>query len=251
VDDDAPAIPIVHGDTAIGELRVQMRTGDTLGPRDTELLRDLASHAAVAVENARLAQELRRSRLRIVAAQDAERRRVERDLHDGAQQRLLSVALALRMARRDPVLLDEASEQLDGAIDELRDLARGIYPAVLVDGGLAPALDALSERSPVPVELHVTGERFPPPIEATAYFTVSEALTNVVKHSGASVARVCVGRDGDVLRVSVGDDGTGGADAARGSGLRGLSDRAAALSGSLVVESSNKGTTLTLELPCA
>jgi PAS domain S-box-containing protein len=206
-------------------------------------------------------RELLASRARIVEAADAARIRLERDLHDGAQQRLVGLALMLRLARNeiddgDPAqaraLLDEASAELADATAELRELARGIHPAVLTDGGLAPALRALATRSRVPVTIgRVVQERLPAPVEATAYFTVAEALTNVARYSGARRAEVDVWRQDGALIVEVHDDGSGGADPAGGSGLSGLTDRIAALGGTLTIASpSGAGTRLRAEMPC-
>jgi signal transduction histidine kinase len=202
--------------------------------------------------------ELRASRARLVAAGDAERRRLERDLHDGAQSRLVALSLLLRAARRRAGedrelagMLDEAQDELQTSLAELRELARGIHPAVLSRHGLAPALDGLAARAPVPVTLEAAdAERLPPPIESAAYFVVAEALVNVAKYASASQASVRVAREGERLTVDVADDGIGGADAERGSGLRGLADRVAALDGTLTVESPvGGGTRLRAELP--
>ncbi len=204
--------------------------------------------------------ELLASRARIVEAADDARRRLERDLHDGAQQHLVGLALTLRLARsraeKDPAmaaeLLDEAIEDLATATAELRELARGIHPAVLTEGGLEPALAGLARRVPVRVTLAATPERrLPAPVEVTAYFVVAEALTNVARHAGASSATVTLTLDGGCLVVEVRDDGRGGADAASGSGLRGLADRVHALGGGLAVDSPpGQGTHLRAELPC-
>jgi PAS domain S-box-containing protein len=203
---------------------------------------------------------LRESRARIVAAADAERRRLERDLHDGAQQRLVGLGLSLRLGRTkletDPretaALLDEAIEDLTFATAELRELARGIHPAVLTEGGLEPALGALSSRAAVPVDLDVGVGRLPANVEATAYFVVAEALTNVARYAEAESAEVSVHRDGDTLRVRVVDNGRGGADLDAGSGLCGLADRCAAIDGTFTVTSPvGEGTTIEAELPCA
>jgi signal transduction histidine kinase len=206
-------------------------------------------------------EELRASRARLVHAGDAARRRLERDLHDGAQSRLVGLSLLLRSARNraepDPELaglLDRAQEELKTSLAELRELARGIHPAVLSEHGLAPALDGLVSRAPVPVTVEADADaeqRLPEPVESAAYFVVSEALANVAKYAQASSATVRVRRsDGRVL-VDVMDDGVGGADAARGSGLRGLADRVAALDGTLSLESPpGRGTRLHAEIPC-
>jgi PAS domain S-box-containing protein len=201
---------------------------------------------ALALSSTDAYAQLTASRARIVEAGDAERRRLERNLHDGAQQRLVSLSLALRLARTrietDPesstALLEAASEELATALEELRELARGIHPAILTDRGLAPALEALASRSPVAVSIHtVPDERLPPQVEAAAYYVVSESLANVAKYAFASKVDVAVAcRDGWAL-VEVADDGAGGADPARGSGLLGLVDRVEALAGNLDVES--------------
>ena len=202
--------------------------------------------------------DLRTSQARIIAAADSERRRLERDLHDGAQQRLVAVALNLRIARERMARGDDAldlvtmaGDEAQRAIGELRDLARGIHPAVLTERGLGPALRDVAGRCTVPVDvLEWPDERFPPTVEATAYFVASEALTNVAKYAEASEATVAVRREDDRLVVEVTDDGRGGADPSRGSGLRGLSDRIAALDGSLEVDSPvGEGTRVRAELP--
>ena len=202
--------------------------------------------------------DLRASRARLVQAGDAERRRLERDLHDGAQSRLVALSLMLRAARKRADgdaelagLLDQAQDELQTSLAELRELARGIHPAVLSRHGLAPALDGLAARAPVPVTLEAgDAERLPAPVESAAYFVVAEALVNVAKYAGATQASVRVARAGDRLTVDVADDGVGGADAERGSGLRGLADRVAALDGTLTVDSPvGGGTRLRAELP--
>jgi PAS domain S-box-containing protein len=222
-------------------------------PTFTGYLRDITKRKAAE-------GELRASRVRIVEAADAARRRLERDLHDGAQQRLVELALDLRMARArlddEPTqaseLLDAALADLDDATRELRELARGIHPAALTEGGLRPALQALAARSTLPTQIvAVPDERFAAPVEATAYFTVAEGLTNAARHAAARRAEVEALRLDGRLRVEVRDDGSGGADPATGSGLRGLSDRAAALDGELaVISPPGGGTVLRLELPC-
>ncbi len=201
-------------------------------------------------------EELRASRARIVEAGDAERRRLERDLHDGAQSRLVALSLLLKVARKKADgdvadLLDQASDELATSLAELRELARGIHPAVLTDRGLEPALRTLADRAPVPVEIRAEiPERLPGSVESAAYFVASEALTNVAKYSQATEAWVLVERINGRVKVEVSDDGIGGADATRGSGLRGLSDRVAALDGTLSVESpQGHGTRLRAEIP--
>jgi PAS domain S-box-containing protein len=205
--------------------------------------------------------DLRASRARIVQATDEERRRLERDLHDGAQQRLVALSLSLRLvrARMDAgagdaaELLDECVAELLGATSELRELARGIHPAILTDRGLDAALKAVAARAPVPVEVTsgVT-ERLPAQVEAAAYFVVAEALTNVARYAQASRAEVRVERRTSSLTVEVSDDGVGGADRGSGSGLRGLADRLATLDGTLaVVSPSGEGTIVKAVIPCA
>jgi signal transduction histidine kinase len=230
-----------------------------------------AATAAVrlAVDNERLQAEVRAqldtvraSRARIVEAQDDERRRIERDLHDGAQQRLVSLQLSLQMLRRDlgpdadPAALaelDAATAETAAAIDDIRELARGVHPAILTDSGLGPALESLAGRAPLPVV--VTDEldrRLPSSVEATAYFVAAEALTNAIKHAGAIRVDLRTWLADDQLHLSVHDDGRGGADATNGTGLTGISDRVAALGGTVRVDSrSGGGTRLEVALPCA
>jgi signal transduction histidine kinase len=211
-------------------------------------------------------EALARSRADLVAAADAERRRIERDLHDGAQQRLVSLAMNLGLARErftsapEPMrrAIAEAHDEAVMALSELREFIRGLYPAVLNDRGLDAALSGLAARAPLPVRLHVDVPRpASPSVEAVAYFIVSEALTNVAKHAKATRAEVTVMRSADVLRIAVTDDGSGGAVAAEqdgagaGSGLRGLAQRAAAVDGTLTIDSPPGGPTIiAAELPC-
>jgi PAS domain S-box-containing protein len=209
-------------------------------------------------ERKRQQHELERSRQRIVEAQDDARRRLERNLHDGAQQRLVSLSLSLRLAqqqlRSDPTAADEllstSREELMQALEELRELARGIHPAVLTHRGLPEALEALANRSPLIVELETPDERLPQQVEAAAYYVVSEALANVTKYADARTVRVHISQLNGNALVKVSDDGVGGADPARGSGLRGLADRLSALNGTLVVESPpGEGTCIRAEIP--
>ncbi len=204
-------------------------------------------------------EALQASRDRAVDSAEAERRRIERDLHDGAQQRLVALAMDLGMARAkletDPAaataLVGEAHEEAKRALAELRDLARGIHPAVLADRGLDAAISALAARSPVPVGIDVATGRLPDPVESAAYFVVAEALTNAAKHAQAAEISVRIARHRDLLIVEVIDDGAGGADPARGTGLRGLADRVAAVDGHLTVTSPPGGpTVIRAELPC-
>jgi PAS domain S-box-containing protein len=224
--------------------------------RDTTAER--VAHAAeqrAAVEHAR-AQELRASRARILAAAHDERRRLGRDLHDGAQQHLVNVVFALQLLAagespdRAGELIAQALDESRRAIDDLRELAAGLLPSVLVHRGLRGAIETLTARAPLPISLRLTDERYPPMVEATAYFFVAEALTNVAKHAAARSASVSIARDGEVLVVEVGDDGRGGIDPLKGSGLRGIEDRLDALDGTLEIESpADGGTLLRARLP--
>jgi signal transduction histidine kinase len=233
---------------------------------EPELLRSVAAAAGLAMENERLqaqlrarVEELRASRARIVEAGTQERRRLERNLHDGAQQRLVALSLTLRLAQgklhKDPdkanELINGAQEELTLALGELRELARGIHPAILSDRGLGAALEALAGRSPIEVQLaEVPADPLPEAIEAAAYFVVAEALTNVVKYAHASQATVRVSQYNGHAVVEVADDGIGGADPGRGSGLRGLADRVSALDGNMQLDSpAGAGTRLRAEIP--
>jgi signal transduction histidine kinase len=229
-------------------------------PADTEArLAGFTELVATAIANAEAQAELTASRARIVATADETRRRIERDLHDGAQQRLISLALQIRAAQAavssEPgklrAELDRVAAGLTSTLDELREYARGIHPAIVADGGLAPALKTLARRSSIPVTLDVRAhERLAERVEVTAYYVVSEALANAAKHARASAIEVCASVDGKVLRLLVRDDGVGGADPARGSGLVGLKDRVAAIGGTLNMRSHpGDGTTLLVELP--
>jgi signal transduction histidine kinase len=235
---------------------------------ERELVRAVGAAASIALENERLnaelrarVEELRASRARIVRAGDDERRRLERDLHDGAQQRLVALALNMRLIESrletDPdgakELLRDTATELSEATTELRELARGLHPAVLSDRGLRPALEALAGRAPLDVELAGAPDgRLPAPVESASYFVVAEALTNVARYAKASRASVSVGRANGSVTVEVRDDGVGGADPAAGSGLRGLADRVAALDGRLEVDSPpGEGTMVRAVIPCA
>jgi signal transduction histidine kinase len=221
----------------------------------------------LAIDNERLQAEIRAqlhevraSRARIVQAADAERRRIERDLHDGSQQRLVTLSMALALARTrlgqtpDPQLdglLVEAAGEVQLALSELRELARGIHPAILTEAGLGPALESLAQRSPVRVQIVATpAVRLPAAIEAAAYFVVAEALANVAKYASASNVTVAARVLDGVLCVEVVDDGRGGADTARGTGLQGLGDRVGALDGCFdVISPPGGGTCVRAELP--
>jgi signal transduction histidine kinase len=250
----------VWGAIGVGSKRERLR-------QDTEQrLADFTELVATAVANAESRAELTTSRARIVAAADGARRRIERDLHDGAQQRLVTLALDLRAAREAvPTELADFGAELDRAVvgattalAELSDIARGIHPAMLAKGGLDAALGVLARRSPIPVDLDVRAEgRLPEHVEVSAYYVVAEALTNVAKHAGASAVTVTVEADSTadddaVLRVAVADNGAGGADFTRGTGLLGLKDRVEALGGRISLDSPpGSGTTLRVELPVA
>jgi signal transduction histidine kinase len=220
-----------------------------------------ADLVATAVSNAENLAELIASRARVLAAADEARRQIERDLHDGAQQRLVSLTLAVRatQAAMPPMcgpLGDELASVADGlasVLDDLRELARGIHPSILSEGGLAPALKALARRSIVPVELDVRAvERMPEPVEVAAYYVISEALANAAKHSNASLVQVGADIAGNALHLHVRDDGDGGADPALGSGLQGLKDRVEALGGRVAISSPvGAGTSLDADLPFA
>ena len=224
-------------------------------------LSDFAELVAQALANADAHDKLAASRARIVDAGDAERRRLERNLHDGAQQRLVSLALQLRITQsaleRRPGdvlgLLVEAQAELARALDELRELARGIHPAILTDRGLGPALEAIFSRAPLPVELTELPEsRLPGPVEAAVYYVVAETVTNIAKHARAGSATVSVRLVSETAHVVISDDGIGGADPARGSGLRGLADRIEALDGGLRIESPpDGGTRIEAQIPCS
>ncbi len=254
-------VPVRHHGDLLGAITVVKPTGEPVTPAEDSLLNDVAAQAGLVLRNERLIEELRSSRQRLVSTQDEERRRLERNLHDGAQQSLVAVALMVRMVRTRlgadddtaGAALDRASEQLALAIDELRELARGIHPAILTDRGLGPAIGSLAERSPVEVVVdYQLDERPDEVVEATLYFVVAEALTNIAKYAHATHATVTVTRAADLLTVEVSDDGIGGADHTRGSGLRGLADRVAVADGSLDIHSPpGSGTRLTCTVPVA
>ena len=251
--------PVVVGGRLWGVVAASTKREEPF-PADTEAqIGRFTELIATAVANAEAYAELTASRARIVATVDETRRRIERDLHDGAQQRLVSLALRLRMvATAVPPELGEVhgelagvGAELDEVLDELRELSRGIHPAILSEGGLGPALRTLARRSVVPVELQMAMEgRLPERVEVTAYYVVAEALTNVAKHAGASLVRVEVAAEDGRVRLDIYDDGVGGADPGRGSGLVGLKDRVAATGGTLSVDSRpGQGTSLLVELP--
>jgi PAS domain S-box-containing protein len=253
------ASPVIVSGSLWGALAAMRQDGDMFPPEAEIRLRSFADLMAQSIANSQAQEELRASRARIVNAADEARQRLERNLHDGAQQRLVAVSISLRLAiaklHASPQdarpLLASAAEELTHAIDELRELARGIHPAILTDRGLGPALEALAGRAPLPVAVeHELDERLPPPVEAAAYYVVSESLTNIAKYARASEVEVRVSRRDGIARVDVVDDGVGGADPTRGSGLRGLADRVEALDGRLGVESPPaEGTRVWAEIP--
>ena len=270
----APAELPAHGDparavTEIGHdgRRVAAIVHDRGLVEDAATVRAAGAATALLLENQRLEAELRAhivelraSRVRLVEAGDTERRRLERNLHDGAQSRLVALAMNLRLARAGfedgsptATLVDASIDEVRQSLDELRELARGIHPAVLSERGLEPALRSLVVRAPLPVELvGAPGGRLPAAVETAAYFVVSEALANVAKYARAGRATVRVERAGGLLLLEVSDDGVGGAEPGAGSGLRGLSDRVAALDGALeVISPPGGGTRLRVQLPCA
>ncbi|HSS55472.1 MAG TPA: PAS domain S-box protein [Gaiellales bacterium] len=258
--DASVAAPIRVGGELWGAIVVSTTRDAPLTPDSETRIEEFAELVALGLASAAARAELAASRARIVAAGDAERRRLERNLHDGAQQQLVSLSLALRMARstvdetsQTSALLDAASDQLIQALAELRELARGIHPAILTDQGLRAAVEALAQRCPVPVELSIDQPRdVPSQVEAASYYVISESLTNTAKYADAQTVRVSVHRNEALLHVEVADDGRGGADRSLGSGLSGLADRVSALGGHLrVVSPAGRGTTVTADLPIA
>jgi signal transduction histidine kinase len=254
----AVASPIIVEGRCWGSISVASRR-DPLPPATEQRLVEFTELVATAIANAEAHTKLTQSRARIVATADETRRRIERDLHDGAQQRLVSLALGLRLAQTTvpaglPALqagIGQAAEDLAEVLDELREISRGIHPAILSEGGLGPALRALARRSAVAVELKIaTASRYPPPVEVAAYYVVSEALTNTTKHAEASCAEVTVEEHDNTLRLRVRDDGVGGAVLRQGSGLIGLRDRVEALGGSIDIASpAGQGTVIQVLLP--
>jgi signal transduction histidine kinase len=254
------AVAVQHGGELLGALSLQKPRNEPLTSTEDELLRHLASQAGLVLRNAALIDELRASRRRLVGAQDAERRKIERNLHDGAQQQLVALTIQLRLLEEsadDPAAVRQLApvvrDGLHAALDDLRDLARGIYPPLLADQGLVPALHAQARRAALPVEIEADGVgRFPQDTEAAVYFCTLEALQNIAKYAEASRATVGLSCSGGSLRFTVTDDGAG-FDTARtrhGSGLQGMSDRLAALGGAFDVRSRpGHGTAVSGELP--
>jgi signal transduction histidine kinase len=255
------AVPVIHQEEVLGSIAVAMPRSEPLAPTGEKLLGDLASQAGLVLRNVRLIEELRASRQRLVTAQDEERRRLERNIHDGAQQQLVALSVKMRLlkmlARRDPGKAEELVDQLQGeaqdALNDLRDLARGIYPPLLADQGLTAALEAQARKVPFPVRVEPNGiGRYPAEAEATAYFCVLEALQNAAKYAEASSATVRLGgKDGELV-FSVTDDGRGfdPATTPPGSGLQNMADRLEAMGGTLEVSSRpGAGTTISGSIP--
>src|SRR4051812_32913920 len=255
----AVAAPIVVGGRTWGLLLVASASTDALGAEAERRLGDFAELVALGLESAEAREQLNASRLRMLQAGVEERRRLERNLHDGAQQRLVSLGLQLRLVEaqlaRDPEaargLVAAARRELDLAMRELRELARGLHPAVLSDRGLSAALHSLADSAVLPVRVRgATDERFAEAVEACAYFVVAESITNVVKHADASHIEVRVRRVRETLEIEIEDDGRGGADPAGGTGLRGLADRAEAVGGTFSVrDGASGGTVVSVALP--
>jgi signal transduction histidine kinase len=264
--------PVVPGETAVevrdrgdllGALSVRMPASDPVTPAKEKLVRDLAAHAGLVLRNVALVEDLRSSRQRLVAAQDEERRRLERNIHDGAQQQLVALTVKARLARqlaeRDPVkageLLSQIEAETQAALEDLRDLARGIYPPLLADQGLVPALRAQTRKVSLPVSVEADGVgRYAPEVEATVYFCTLEALQNVTKYAGASTTTVRLSQRNGSLAFTVEDDGRGfdPRAASGGSGLQGMADRLAAVGGSLEIDSgTGRGTTVRGRVPIA
>jgi signal transduction histidine kinase len=259
----ADAIEVRHRDEVLGALSVRMPANDPMTPAKELLIRDLAAQAGLVLRNAKLIEDLKASRQRLVAAQDLERRRIERNIHDGAQQQLVALAVKLKLADtlvgKDEegahAMLADLQTETNQALEDLRDLARGIYPPLLADKGLGAALESQGRKSAVPVSVETDGiGRYPQETEAAVYFSCLEALQNVAKYAGATKATVRLAQTNGDLTFEVSDDGIGfdPAAASRGSGLQGIADRLAALGGELDVRSApGDGTTVAGRLPVA
>jgi signal transduction histidine kinase len=250
--------PVIVEGRLWGVIAASSKREGAFPPETESQIGEFTDLVATAIANADSREELIASRARIVAAADDARRRIRRDLHDGGQQRLVHALITLKLARRSlgdsgaktEELIDEALEHTEGAVAALRELSHGILPGVLTRGGLRAGVGAVVARMPLPVDVDIDEERFPPGVEATAYFVVSEALTNVVKHSGAEGAEVIARATAGALRVEIRDDGVGGATLGGGTGLVGLRDRVDALAGTLAIESpAGGGTRIVLTLP--
>jgi len=260
-DPGATIVPVVDQGEELGALSVTMPANDPLDPARRSLVHDLAAHAGLLLRNVRLIEELRASRQRLVAAQDEERRRLERNIHDGAQQQLVALAVKMRLTDslvgRDDAkahtMLTDMQREANDALETLRDLARGIYPPLLADQGLAAALEAQARKSPIPVAISPDGVgRYPQDVEAAMYFCVLEALQNVAKYAGASHAEVRLVTETGQLSFEVSDDGRGfdPASTGYGTGLQGMADRLDAIGGTLEVRSApGAGTTVIGRIP--
>jgi signal transduction histidine kinase len=256
-------VPVVHQGEELGALEVTMPANDPLDPSRGKLVHDLAAQAGPVLRNVRLIEELRASRQRLVAAQDDERRKIERNLHDGAQQQLVALAVQLRLLEqtagkdpeRDRQLAATLGSQANAALEDLRDLARGIYPPLLADKGLSAALEAQSRKAAVPTTVTADGiQRYPQAIEAAVYFCVLEALNNIAKYASATRAAITLTQTDRQLTFEVGDDGSGfDVERARdGTGLQGMADRLDAIGGSLTVRSvPGEGSTVGGRVPLA
>jgi signal transduction histidine kinase len=254
--EDASAVPVRHQGEVLGAITAEFPPNDPNDPAKEQLIRDLAAQAGLVLRNVGLIEELRASRQRLVAAQDEERRKLERNIHDGAQQQLVALAVKLRLlgqiAGRDAAKAEELAAQLQTetteALENLRDLARGIYPPLLADQGLAAALEAQARKSAVPTTVESEGiGRFSQDVEATVYFSVLEALQNVAKYADASSAIVRLAQTNGTLRFEVADDGRGfdPASTGYGTGLQGIADRLAAIGGNVELTSApGSGTTV-------
>jgi signal transduction histidine kinase len=237
-------VPVRHRGELLGAITVTRSAAEPLSPAEQRLMEHVASQTGLVLRNVRLVDDLQASRARLVRSSDEERRRLERNLHDGAQQSLVAVALMLRMAAggRDATTLKaalaQAADQLQGAIGELRELARGIHPAILTDRGVGPAVQSLAERCPLPVHVQNTVERrLAGQVESTLYYVVAESLTNVVKYAGAHQVTVSLLDLGSTIALEVVDDGVGGAVTDGGSGLIGLTDRVSVVHGTFSLHS--------------
>ena len=262
-EDDDLLEDVRHQGETLGALSVRMPANDPLDEARGRLVTDLAAQAGLVMRNARLVEDLRESRRRLVAAQDGERRKLERNIHDGAQQQLVALSVKLRLAQtllgRDPdkaaTLLTELLSESNRALDDLRDLARGIYPPLLADKGLAAALEAQAARSPIPTSVTAEGvDRYPQDIEAAVYFSCLEAMQNVAKYAQARSVAITVSAADGRLVFRIADDGVGFDTSATGygTGLLGIADRLAVLDGSLTVDTSpGNGTRITGSLPVA
>jgi signal transduction histidine kinase len=261
VPDADRAEPVLHQGELLGMVTVAKPRGESVTAAEEKLIAQVASQAGLVLRNVRLIEDLQASRQRLVTAQDEERRRLERNIHDGAQQQLVALTVKMRlvqaMAGRDPAkaaeLADQAKSELQDALDDLRDLARGIYPPLLADQGLATALEAQARKAAVPVEVHPDGiGRYPQDVEAGAYFCVLEALQNVAKYSGASRVKVSLRAENGHLVFEVNDDGRGfdPTTTPKGSGLTNMRDRLEALGGSVEVASRpGEGTAIRGRIP--